>query len=145
MFKKKILICLFIGITWSCFGQSADFVTKMINAESVTYEDVAYLCATSLGLILDDATPEEAMLALDKAGIYDMPNNPKAEISYESLANMCMKTWKIKGGFLYSITKSDRYAFKELQTLGFIYTNVDPKETVSGIEVLNLITRCLDL
>ena len=145
MFKKKILICLFIGITCICFGQSADFVTKMINAESVTYEDVAYLCATNLGLILDDATPEEAMLALDKAGIYDMPNNPKAEISYESLANMCTKTWKIKGGFLYSITKSDRYAFKELQSLGFIYTNVDPKETVSGIEVLNLITRCLDL
>ena len=56
MFKKKILICLFIGITCICFGQSAAFVTKMINAESVTYEDVAYLCATNLGFFRVDSS-----------------------------------------------------------------------------------------
>lgn len=145
MIKKKIFLLLFVLFASLGFSQSADFVTEIINSEAITYEDVAYFCALNLGLVSDDATPSEAMVALDKANVYSMPNNSKEYIPYDALANMLMRTWGIKGGFFYSITKSNRYAFKELQNKGFIPTNVSSKESVSGIEMLNLITRCLEI
>ena len=144
MLKKIFVISIFLVLGCLCFGQSADMVSKMIESESVTYEDVAYFCAINLGLVNDDTSPEDALVALFEAKIFSMPKDPKANITYDAVANMCMKTWKIKGGLFYTLTKSDRYAFKELQYLGFISTSENPKKKVSGTEVLNLITRCLE-
>lgn len=144
MLKKIFVISIFFILGCLCFGQSADMVSKMIESESVTYEDVAYFCATNLGLANDNTSPEDALVALCDAKIYSMPKNPKVNITYEAVANMCMKTWGIKGGLFYTITKSNRYAFKELQYLGFISSSENPKKNISGRDVLNLITRCME-
>ena len=55
-----------------------------------------------------------------------------------------MKTWKIKGGLMYSITKANRYAFRELQYLGFIAATEYPNKKPSGLEMLNLLTKCME-
>ena len=144
MMKKIFVISIFLILGCLCFGQSADIVSKMIESESVTYEDVAYFCAINLGLANDNTSGEDALAALIDAKIVSMPKNPKANITYDAVANMCMKTWDIKGGLFYTITKSDRYAFKELQYLGFISSSENPKKLVSGTDVLNLITRCME-
>ena len=144
MLKKIFVISIFLILGCLCFGQSADMVSKMIESDSVTYEDVAYFCAINLGLANDDTSPEDALVALCDAKIFSMPKNSKANIAYDALSNMCMKTWGIKGGLFYTLTKSDRYAFKELQYLGFISASENPKKNVSGRDVLNLITRCIE-
>ena len=145
MIKKIFVVSIFLVLGCLCFGQSADMVSKMIESESVTYEDVAYFCAINLGLADEETPSEDALVILSDAKIFSMPKNPKANIAYDALANICMRTWEIKGGLFYTITKSDRYAFKELQYLGFISSSENPKKKVSGIEVLNLITRCMEI
>ena len=144
MKKKIIFICLFLCLSFVCFGQSADFISKMIEAEQVTYEDVAYLCAINLELISEEDFGKEALSALEKAKVFSMPKNPTETVSYAALANMFMKTWKIKGGLMYSITKANRYAFRELQYLGFIAATEYPNKKPSGLEMLNLLTKCME-
>jgi len=145
MCKKKIFVCIFLLVGTFLFGQSADMVSKLIEADSVTYEDFAYFCAINLNLIDDETSPAEAMVALDNAKIFSMPKNPKDTISYGTLANMCMRTWGVKGGLMYRITKSDYYAFKEIQYLGFVSKTENPNKKVSGIDALNMITRFLEI
>lgn len=145
MSRKSFFLIVFLILGAVCFSQSADFITEMIEAETVSYEDVGYLCAVNLGLVSDSSSTQDALIALDKAGVISMPKEPTANISYSALANMCMKTWKIKGGLLYRITKANRYAFREFQSRGLIGTTVDPYSTVTGIQVLNLITQCMEI
>lgn len=145
MNRKILIICGLLFIGCFCFGQSADFVSKMIESPCVTYEDAAYFCAINLGLIQETDSANEALVALDREKVFSMPENPTANITYDAFANMCLKTWKIKGGLLYTITKSNRYAFKEMQYLGFIPNSEDPKSEVSGIQMLNMFTRCIEM
>ena len=144
MKRKSIFICLFLCLSFVCFGQSADFISKMIEAEDVSYEDVAYLCAINLELISEEDSGAEALAALDKAKVFSMPKNPSDSVSYGVVANMFMKTWKIKGGLMYSITKANRYAFRELQYLGFIAVTENPSSKITGLEMLNLLTKCME-
>ena len=144
MCRKILFLSILLMLSCFCFGQSADFVSEMIESTAVTYEDAAYFCAINLELIQDDVSPADAVKALDDAKFFSMPKDSKISITYEVLANMCMRTWDIKGGLMYTITKANRYAFKEMQYLGFIPNNANPKSTVSGIQMLNLITRCIE-
>lgn len=145
MCRKNFLIVILMFFGFVCFAQSSDFVSYMIEAETVSYEDVAYFCAVNLELVDEDCTPVDAMQALANAGVYSTSKDSKSNISYQALAKMCMNTWKIKGGFLYNLSKLERYAFKDMQAKGFIPSNASSTAEVSGLEVLNLINRCLEV
>ena len=75
MCKKIIFVCIFLLVGTCLFAQSADMVSKLIEADSVTYEEFAYFCAINLNLIDDETSPAEAMVALDNAKIFSMPKN----------------------------------------------------------------------
>lgn len=145
MNRKFLIICGLLFVGFFCFGQSSDYVSKMIESPCVTYEDAAYFCAINLGLIQEADSPKDALVALDREKVFPMPKNPSANITYDAFSNMCLRTWKIKGGLLYTITKSNRYAFKEMQYLGFIPVSEEPKTEVSGIQMLNMFTRCIEM
>ena len=145
MCRKNFLIVILMFFGFVCFAQSSDFVSYMIDAEKVSYEDVAYFCAINLNLVDEDCTPADALKALADADVYSTSKDSKANISYQALAKMCMNTWNLKRGFMYNISKLERYAFKDMQAMGFIPDNASPTAEVSGLEVLYLINRCLEV
>ena len=56
-----------------------------------------------------------------------------------------MNTWIKKGGLMYSITKSPRYAFREMQSLGLIDYQKYPNLSLSGKEALNIMSKCITI
>ncbi len=144
---RKIIIFSILSIffTFSLYSQSADSVTKIIETQEVDFAQVSYFVATYLELLPDSATEQQAMNVVSLAKISDIPENPYKSIPYKKFAQICMNTWIKKGGLLYSITKSPRYAFKEMQSLGLIDIQKYPNQHLSGKDALNIMTRCIEI
>ena len=51
--------------------------------------------------------------------------------------------WNIKGGLMYKITNgSPRYVFKQFQADRILPNDAEPKQLVSGIEIMRMFTSC---
>ena len=142
---KKVFIALIIALISlsGLFAQNPDEVSRMLETEEVTVGQVGYFMAVYLELVPDVANGRASLDALETAG-YGSYRNTDAPISLAELAGMCMKVWKLKGGLMYSLFGTNRYAFREFQSKGYISFSEDPMSRVSGYRALNLIYKCLD-
>ena len=143
--KKSMLIiaCLLI-VSAGMHAQSAARVSEVLKTEKATVGQAAYLAALYLNLIPETAEESEAYDVLMQKGICRKGSEPSAAVSYKQLAGLCMRTWNTKGGIMYSITKSDHYAFRELQDKGYIPQSADPQAPVSGSVMIALIGRFIE-
>ena len=144
---KKIYFFAFFLIfsVVSAYSQSAEYITEMLETDEVNFSQIAYLVATHLEFLPDTATEQQAMNVVNMAKISTIPEKPYNSISYKKFAQLCMNAWIKKGGLLYSITKSQRYAFKEMQSLGLIDIKKYPNQHLSGKEALNIMTKCITI
>ena len=145
MYGKKVFIALIIVLISlsGLFAQNPDEVSKMIETEEATVGQIGYFLAVYLELVPDVANGRASLDALQTAG-YGVFRNADAPISLSELAGLCMKVWNVKGGLMYSIFKSNHYAFREFQSKGYISFSEDPMSHVSGYRALNLIYKCLE-
>ena len=142
--KKFFLITIVMLFSLSgIFAQSSDEVSKMLETEEVTVGQVGYFLAVYLNLVPEDANGRASLDALETAG-YGSYRNADAPISLSGIAGLCMKVWKMKGGLMYSLFKSDHYAFREFQAKGYLSFSDDPMSHLSGSSALNLIYKCLE-
>ena len=145
MNAKKVFLLFFIVLfsLSGLFAQNPDEVSKMIETKEATVGQVGYFLAVYLDLVPDVANGRASLDALQTAG-YGSFRNADAPISLSELAGLCMKVWKMKGGLMYSIFGSDRYAFREFQSKGYLSFSDDPMAHVSGYRALNVIYKCLE-
>ncbi|MBP5358751.1 MAG: hypothetical protein J6Y69_06165 [Treponema sp.] len=144
MKKSVLLIAIMLFIAGIAGAQSAERVTEILQEKQVTYGEIAYLAASELNLIQANASYDDAIKAAVNEGI--LKGNPASTdpINYKDLAYACCKTWNISGSLFYKMTKSPRYAFKQLQAIGIIPANADPSQKVSGRNALNIISACIE-
>lgn len=142
--KCLLFLCLFFAVTPCVFSQTASAVTQTLSSDSATYGDACYYMASYLGIVPDTADAEEAYSALCAEGICREGMECGGALTYGALAGLCMNTFDMHGGIMYSLTKSDHYAFRELQSRKFIDERRDPQEKVPGAVMLNIINRCTE-
>jgi hypothetical protein len=63
----------------------------------------------------------------------------------DGISLLLMRSFGIKGGIMYSLTKSPRYAYRELTYKNIIQGRADPAMNVSGGQLLFIINRALSL
>lgn len=144
--KKTTFFAFFmLFFTISLYSQSADSVTNILESQQVNYAQVSYFVAVHLELLPDGANEQQAMNVLTLANISDIPENPYKPLTYKKFSQMCMNAWIKKGGLMYSITKSPRYAFREMQSLGLISLQKYPNQYLSGKEALNIMSKCIKI
>lgn len=139
--KKIIFLSLIVLFALNfTMAQSADGVTKAIETEKATCGQCAYFIATALELVKDNASEREALESLMNAGIVSKNYEPSTIIRKDVFSGMCMKAWKLKGGLFYTITKANRYAFREFKAMGFFDSNSFPSQSISGPDMLDIIS-----
>ncbi|NLM00458.1 MAG: hypothetical protein GX220_03265 [Treponema sp.] len=126
-------------------AQSADAVTKALEAKKITYGQGAYFVATALSLISDADSEEMAINALVNSGYIDSEYKANEIMRNDDFSLLCMKAWNIKGGLFYTLTKSRRYAFREFKSLGFLPFSADPSYGIAGRNALNIMSECSEL
>lgn len=143
--KRSIFLLVFMLFVAGIAGaQSANRITEILEERQVTYGQVAYLADSELNLIQESASYADALKAAINAGIVKGEPEASTPVDYAALAYICSKTWKIEKSLFYKLSKSPRYAFKQLQSLGIISSNADPAQPVSGRTALNIITACIE-
>jgi|SRR5574344_979787 hypothetical protein len=143
--KKSVILTLII--TFICAlaanAQSADKVTEMIKTDKATWGQVCYFTSTYLGLVSENATADESIQALTKAGIIKSTPKADAPIPLNQIAYIYAKTWKIGGSLLLKLFPSPRYALKQLKADGLIPSSADPAKIYTGHQALDLFTSCM--
>lgn len=142
---KKIISILFtLVFSFAAFAQSADVITDILDTEEATYGQVCYLLAAQQKLILDDATYVYAVEALYENGQIPELYGEDDSITAIDAAFLFSRMWDIKGGLMYRLTKgSPRYVFRQFQADGVIGSSVQPKDSISGSDILSMYTSCL--
>mgnify|MGYP004450996821 FL=1 len=134
---------LFIGMSLS--AQSAEVVTDILGSPKVTYGQACYLSAVAQDLVKEEASYEDAVVALFDIGQLKTSNmEADNEIRLDELAAVYTRIFNVKGGLMYRITKgSPRYALRLLKADGIVPQNSDPSSVLTGEAALSLFTSCL--
>jgi hypothetical protein len=121
-------------------GQTAE-IDSILNEDSVNWEQAARFVIPASGRLLANTNEAEAYTFAETR--FKLPAKIQAD-SQITLAGLCyllMKTFNIKGGLMFKIAPSPRYAYREFVKRGIVQGRRDPMEKVSGNDMLSLISR----
>ncbi len=125
-------------------AQSAQKIADICDTAEANYGQVCYLIGTNSQLIDDQCSEEESFATIRKSAVFSSEKTAQDSITMSDLAFLCSRTWNISESLLYKLTKSPRYAFKQLQALDIIPSNAYPDSKVTGTQLLDIITMCID-
>ena len=141
--KRIILIILGLFISISAYAQSQNVITEILESSEANFGQVCYISAVMQSLVTDDASYDEAVNAL-----YEHEQLPYVVESSQSIhlidaAYIFSFMWDIKGGLMYKITNgAPRYVFKQFHADKILPYDAEPKQLVSGIEIMRMFTSC---
>lgn len=141
--KKVFISVLCLFFTSLAFSQSADEITKIINAEKATHGQACYLAAVHNQLVPDTATEAEAIKAwVEKNQLKSNIEDPETFITYQDACFYFARMWNVKGGLLFKLSgKNPRYSYKKFRKDGILPSNADPSKIPSGTDLLNIFTQ----
>jgi len=141
--KIFFLISLLTGASLSAQSTATEIET-LLNSSAVTYAQ-----ATRFVLEAADVTalrdPGEAFRYAAERGWLPKKVSANDTARLDAVSLLLMRSFDIKGGILYSITKSPHYAYRELTYKKTIQGRSDPHMEVSGEKLLFITGRILAL
>ena len=140
--KKYLLffaVCLLLAAP--VFSQTAAELEQLLAADSVTYEQAAWLVLRAADVYA--SSPAGAFS--HAAGQKWLPSGAAANdgAALGGLSLLVMRSFDLKGGLFYSIVKNSHYAYRELVHKGIIHGRADPDMDVSGDLLLYIVGRAL--
>lgn len=142
---KRFLIFLLLALAGSAgFSQSAQKLTDLISTKEATWADAGWLIAVQNELCEDKASAEEAYNLIKENGYLNHKKEPSKDdkIKLQDFALLCTKANGIKGGLFLRLTKSPRYALRELKAMGVVPNNAAPHQIVSGKQMIDILSGC---
>jgi hypothetical protein len=140
-------ISLILLLTFFCpnslFGQNAVDMDILLDTPELTYAQAAQFVLPAAGVVAGRVTEIEAFSTAESRGWMPEKTGATDRINAGGLSLLIMKSFNLKGGLMYTLFPSPRYAYRELQYRTFIQGNNDPRETVSGAQFLHILGRVL--
>jgi hypothetical protein len=141
-YKLVIFLCLISG---GMLGAQtvADEMDALLGAQEVSCVQATRFVLAGAGVLPDDTdsgTAFNTALAnkwLPKKASADEP------VKMGELSLLIMRAFKLKGGLMYTILPSRRYAYREMVYQKLYQGNVDPSLTVSGERFLTILAKVL--
>jgi hypothetical protein len=139
--KRHLLIFLavFLVLPASVFAQTAAEIETMLATEALSYEQAASFVFRAADVPVSgnafNYAAEQKWLPAKAA--------PDGKAALDGVSLLMMGAFGIKGGIMYSATKSPRYAYRELVHQGIIQGRADPDLAVSGDLLLFMVGKVL--
>lgn len=142
--KFVFLFSLILNLSFSAYSQSADKMSEILETQTVTYGQVSYLACVFSNTIDEDVTYDKALATMKSNSLVPMSVKTNDPIKLGKVAQIFARAANLKGGLMYTITKSQRYSFKELKAQDILPQNADPSMKISGREALAILQECID-
>jgi hypothetical protein len=140
----KCLFCTFLAaflfLSAAVFAQTAEEIEILLSVEVLNYEYAASFVLRAADVPVSGnaytyAAERKWLSAKTAIG---------GDATLNEVSLLIMGTFGIKGGIMYSLTKSPHYAYRELVHQGIIQGRADPGLTVSGELLLFMVGKVLD-
>lgn len=139
--KKVLVLALAALAVHTAVAQSAQAVTDILARETATYGDFSYLISSELGT---ETTPEGAFARCERFGTFPTGTRADTPLTVKGVSHFFMSHYGLSGGLLWRVTKSARYAWRELKYQGFWPAGTDPDDVLSGTEMVQAVGRFFD-
>ena len=113
------------------FSQSAAEIEELLSREALTYEEAAWF-VLRVAEVPGISGPAQAFSFAAERQWLPSKAAPGGRARLDGLSLLVMQSFGFKGGLMYTLTKSSRYAYRELLYQGIIRGRTDPGMDVSG-------------
>ena len=138
MQSRAIFFFAAVLVSLPLFSQSNEYLDSFLESDSVSIADSAYLIFISKDPEFETKTTQDAKQILsDRYGI-----SGEEITTAKDLAKICMEEYGLPKGLFYMLSKSPRYAYRDMQFAGFLQGISDPGQILSPEDVLRVITVC---
>lgn len=131
--NKKGLYLIFLMAFFPLFSQDAKIITEILEKKEATYMDFSYLIASEMELGI---SPFEAYTWCDRSEVFGFTKKPSEPLTAKTFSYFVMKNYGLKGGIMWTIFKTPRYAWKELKNNGFWKPGVASSKILSGRDLV---------
>jgi hypothetical protein len=135
---------MLFGLAAAGAAQSNEFMDGLLEAKTVTVGQASYLVLGAAERIGGDSDAQAAFAKAEELGWTPKASAAEDPISYSSYAYLLMRAFELKGGIMYSLFHSPRYAYRELASRQMIQGRSDPKGKPDGQAALRVLSRVLD-
>jgi hypothetical protein len=144
MKKYFCLFALCIFFSPRIFAQTAAKLEALLNEPALTWSAAAAFVLEASGAA-ESLDPAEAFrFAVEKDWL--PKNAAQADVArLNGVALLLMRSFELKGGLFYNLTKSPHHAYRELVYKGLIRGDTDPEMSVSGQDLLLIVSRLLSM
>jgi hypothetical protein len=139
-----ILASLLLWLAAAGAAQSNEFMDGLLEAKTVTVGQASYLVLGAAEKLGESDDASGAFARLQELGWAPKAAAAEDPISYSSYAYLLMRAFELKGGVMYSLFHSPRYAYRELASRQMIQGRSDPKGKPDGQTALRVLSRVLD-
>jgi len=140
---KSSLLTILLLSAMNAFAQNAEDIDALLSMDSISYEQAAWFILGAADAPGFSGGPAEAFAYAAERKWLPAKAAPDGMARLDGIALLIMQSHNIKGGFMYALTKSARYAYRELVYLNVIQGRTDPGIAVSGDLLLFILTRVL--
>jgi len=141
MSKSGFFLTVFLLSATFVFAQNAQDMDALLATETVSYEQAAWFVLGAADAPDFSGSAAEAFRYAAERNWLPAKAEPDGMARLDGVSLLVMQSHGINGGFMYTLTKSPRYAYRELVYLNIIQGRTDPEMTVSGDLLLFILTR----
>jgi hypothetical protein len=125
------------------FAQTAERLDAILDTERVSFVQAAAVILPAAGLLDPEAGEARAFAA---AGVW-FPRRAERDgpITMGELSYLVMRSFNLRGGFMYALFPGPRYAYRALAWRRLLPPNSDPARFLTGEELLHITGMVLSL
>lgn len=139
-----LVIVLVSAVAPRVIAQSNQAIDQFLDEDPASLGSTAVFVLSASGMIDPDASVDSAMSAVAGFNRRLAERNPLDPVRTGEFSLLVMRAFDLQGGIWYSITRSTRYAFRELAFLGFLERKDGPFKRMSGEDVLSTLSRVVN-
>ena len=140
----SIAFTLLVGGVVAASSQSNVVIDLLLNENQATYGKTLYLTVLAGGLIPEVSSVKQALHVAQDEHWVVRDKEVDDQVTEAEFCYMVMKALRLKGGILYTLFPSPRYAFREMKFRKLISEAKSPGDVVSGVHVVQTLGEVLE-
>jgi outer membrane protein OmpA-like peptidoglycan-associated protein len=142
--RRLVLSLLFVLLSGGLHGQTAADMDKLLDSREITWAQACRFVLPAAGVLAEDIKAEAAFAAAREKGWLPKKAAAESPVNLGGLSFLVMRSFSMKGSFLYALFPGPRYAYRQLDYLRLLPGPRDPALKVSGSGLLYILGGVLN-